>query len=916
MQGQKQFGHVTPTTADFIRYGEVPVSLFTGKMNLEVPIYRIKDTDFDIPISLNYTSDGFKPAKRSGLVGLDWVLNVGGVISREVYGAPDESLPRSGSSSALLGYQLVVNENQYDKDKIWSFDPSVIKTWTDGSAYQYYINSKYQKGSQTYFTDYTPDLFQFNFCGHNGSFMINNQGGVTTNIKGYKVDISGLSVRRPYETLLPDNSTIQLTTPDGYKYVFGGDLSALEFSIAFKQGILPNITSGTYTESTILAWHLSKIIAPNGRSISFYYVNHMLTNFSLNKSDNIWNSTGDNASGIAIKTVTLDSIVTDNIKVEFSKSVEKTFDNTYPTGLFNTKYADYNYASYQLDYIRIVKNKNILYGYSLGYENISKRRFLKTFTLSDNGAYKFAYNHPNSYPQPDEIGITDTWGYWKANNATHSYSLLSKVSYPTGGYSLFAYEPNAYQYRVNTNFSSLTTANDLSKKCLLKTLVTDTVTVGGARIQKVENYSSENVKETAKTYVYRENLSLGSSSGIIYQYPAYYEVKTGGISVVGGWRDNYNIEEPHIGYSTVYEQNSNGSYIKYRFSDYRLNPDVDNSKIVLLSNLSTDEVADACINKLTSASGKNGLLLQKTTSDSLGNTVKNERYLYRNVSPGICTEAEMNMINQPVTDYIVSFRSITGGGLANKIFLQSYPLIYKEETVDAVTQTSTYAYNANDLISSYKELDSHSDTLETIYKYIPDYSTYSTLKNSNYLNYIVDQEQHKNGETINGTSNSYKTSTTYPQLDIVQTYIGPELLNANVTNYNVYDAYGNPVYVVKNSTMKTVYLWGYKGQYLIAKIENATYDDVKNALGGTLPESLSSSDSYSESVISSLRNNTRTLSDALISTYTYQPLVGLLTETNPRGIVTHYSYDRFNRLESISNKDGKFIRSFGYNYQH
>lgn len=63
---QGDFGNVSPTTSDFMKYGDIPVSLYTGKINKEIPIYNVKDSEYDFPISLIYTSDGFKPDKRSG----------------------------------------------------------------------------------------------------------------------------------------------------------------------------------------------------------------------------------------------------------------------------------------------------------------------------------------------------------------------------------------------------------------------------------------------------------------------------------------------------------------------------------------------------------------------------------------------------------------------------------------------------------------------------------------------------------------------------------------------------------------------------------------------------------------------------------------------------------------------------------
>ena len=107
---QGNFGKSTPQVADFIRYGEIPVSLFHGQMSLEVPIYHYKDRDFNIPIQLAYTAEGFKPSKRSDLVGLDWTLIAAGCITREIYGFPDDA-----KQEQEYGYYLGLNVEDMTK---------------------------------------------------------------------------------------------------------------------------------------------------------------------------------------------------------------------------------------------------------------------------------------------------------------------------------------------------------------------------------------------------------------------------------------------------------------------------------------------------------------------------------------------------------------------------------------------------------------------------------------------------------------------------------------------------------------------------------------------------------------------------------------------------------------------------------
>ena len=56
-------------------------------------------------------------------------------------------------------------------------------------------------------------------------------------------------------------------------------------------------------------------------------------------------------------------------------------------------------------------------------------------------------------------------------------------------------------------------------------------------------------------------------------------------------------------------------------------------------------------------------------------------------------------------------------------------------------------------------------------------------------------------------------------------------------------------------------------------------------------------------------------SDAQITTYTYDPLVGMTSSTDVKGLTTTYKYDRFQRLMDIKDKDGNIIKHMDYHYQ-
>ncbi len=55
-------------------------------------------------------------------------------------------------------------------------------------------------------------------------------------------------------------------------------------------------------------------------------------------------------------------------------------------------------------------------------------------------------------------------------------------------------------------------------------------------------------------------------------------------------------------------------------------------------------------------------------------------------------------------------------------------------------------------------------------------------------------------------------------------------------------------------------------------------------------------------------------SGALMTTYTYDPLVGLTSSTDGKGEVTTYEYDNFQRLMNVKDKDGNIIKHMDYHY--
>src|SRR5690554_352982 len=87
----KQIVPPSPEAAELGKYGNVPVSLFTGTPSISIPLVEMKGNTLTLPVSLSYNASGFRPEEIAPWTGLNWSLNAGGVITRSVQGRPDVS---------------------------------------------------------------------------------------------------------------------------------------------------------------------------------------------------------------------------------------------------------------------------------------------------------------------------------------------------------------------------------------------------------------------------------------------------------------------------------------------------------------------------------------------------------------------------------------------------------------------------------------------------------------------------------------------------------------------------------------------------------------------------------------------------------------------------------------------------------
>ena len=144
--------------------------------------------------------------------------------------------------------------------------------------------------------------------------------------------------------------------------------------------------------------------------------------------------------------------------------------------------------------------------------------------------------------------------------------------------------------------------------------------------------------------------------------------------------------------------------------------------------------------------------------------------------------------------------------------------------------------------------------------------------------------------------------------------------------YHDYDEKGNPLEISKKDGTSIIYIWGYNKQFPVAKIENATFIAgkpntitnsqkilINNAVSATINETTTSTENSLRTKLQLLREG---FPKNMVTTYTYDPLIGVTSITDPRGETIYYEYDGFNRLKFVKDADRNILSKNEYYYKN
>ncbi len=160
----------SPNAAALGKYGSIPVSLYTGTADITVPLYEIKSGDIKVPVSLGYHTGGIRLSELAGWVGLGFVLNAGGVITRDMKSYDD--FRSMGPYTTPSVAPELISKGRLLKT-VSHFDPTInnVLVSSKGEMFDFGAVDESVEGY-----DFEYDVFSYNFMGKTGRFIFTHSG--------------------------------------------------------------------------------------------------------------------------------------------------------------------------------------------------------------------------------------------------------------------------------------------------------------------------------------------------------------------------------------------------------------------------------------------------------------------------------------------------------------------------------------------------------------------------------------------------------------------------------------------------------------------------------------------------------------------------------------------------------------------
>ncbi|MEM9679886.1 MAG: hypothetical protein AAF901_06145, partial [Bacteroidota bacterium] len=630
------------------RFGDVPVSLYTGIPDISVPLYTVKSGHFEMPIKASYHAGGVQVSQEASFLGLGWALSAGGMITQSVNDW-DDLEPGTGFIDLPQLDPVRWYDQHNDKNKLTSGSShalaaectdrqdlqSVITQRTvhvgqdvDGSAlyYTYEVSVDCEVFPQdAYFTNPTwdtqPDVFHFNFPGYSGKFVYHKPTSTFQVLDRQNILINYLGRDLGWEIVTPE-----------------GDI------FEFKEIELTHSYNGV-TSPISRTFYLTKVKPYKGREIILNYIKSERVICDLYQLSETTKSSIDSGPGSFESennlsyTQTeyfgkfLDEIIFPHGTLKFNWASLIDHKNDMRLGeiiVRNSQNGPIETISFDNDhYFQGVTSSSYITSGSDGYFNFcggqySDDRLFKRLKLNainfshKNLEYSFEYNESISLPSKLSYA-QDYWGFYNGNlNAntlipdpdTHYEKVplhfplsrkqdrrpnenmrawvLKKVTYPTGGWTEYEYEPNTFSNKQliselnSENETAAVSLFEASEYGQLNSKLSDNFTLNHAKtvfialnfeIDLADNFLptqdvSFQIKNVNGIVVFEKSFKEGVTTDFSCNQPyfnASIQLPVGDYSIHLNWDPSVNLCSPF------------GSWLQGKVSYDQMSADVDYS---------------------------------------------------------------------------------------------------------------------------------------------------------------------------------------------------------------------------------------------------------------------------------------------------------------------------------------------------
>ena len=807
-----------PNASALTKFSGVDVSLNTGMVNHNIPFYTVTAGKLSLPISFSYASNGVKVDEYPSYLGMTWTMEAGGVITRQINGARDETATR------------------YEANDSWATNGQDMYDFILETGNPYWANAY----------DSDPDVFSFNFMGYSGKFVLD------ANMVPMIYPHNNLKIQTNFSGT---NYTFLITDPNGVKYYFGG-------SAGTEESYSNNIAYGTSNQPHPIwiksSFYLTKVEHPVYGLITFTYNDyyHEMDRSSISESEaHISSYSGCGTSPCPSESKKhVEHYILYNSKILAEINVED-----WCSVVFN--YSQYNFLNLSgsgnngrlkiLSGISVfnardelVKSASFFYGYQIpSSSQTTKRPFLTSITIGLE-QYQFEYYDESALP-PITSYRQDHWGYFNnepnssdfisdpgttiyyqeatANrNANPTYAvkgLLKKITHPTGGVNEILYEGN--------------------------TLANSSLT-GGMRVKQIKTFDGVSSTPLIRNIYYtsRQNVNPGGSTPSTGQAMSIVldKVITNGLPC-GTCTYDERSSSP-VNNLAVY----NGNTIAYEYVTESLGGTsfeqggIEHRYVIAPHSYGTTVINGTIYD---AALGHNAVLHGKeieTVTFKLSPSTPTYPFTFIKLTEtaNTYTANQSNYYGWKVNIRYDNGLGQTAGIDVVKMSYKSYwerlettvTKQYDQTGANEIVTTKNYFYNNNAhlQVTKIETYDSQNTLLKSEFKYPADLAQtgniYNDMVSRHIITPVVDQTTYSRTslqEQVQLTFQYGYNSSIEPQY--VKKAIHGNTLETFI-NYEEYDDDGNITQFTTVDGIKNSFIWGYENKLPIAEVKNADLADI------------------------------------------------------------------------------------------